>query len=84
METRRRTLVKAVLWNIIGLVMMSLVGFLATGSIAVGGGLAVANSVIGLTCYIIYERVWANISWGRMLPDRFTSPDGHSAGARQA
>ena len=65
METRKRTLVKAIVWNIIGLTVMSLVGLVLTGSAAVGGALAVVNTVIGLTMYFLYERVWAGISWGR-------------------
>lgn len=65
METRRRTVVKAVLWSVIGLVMMSLVGLIMTVSMAVGGMIAVINTGIGLSCYFLYERLWANISWGR-------------------
>lgn len=65
METRARTLVKAFLWNAIGLAVMSLVGLVMTGSAAVGGAMAVINTAIGLTTYVLYERVWANIRWGR-------------------
>ena len=65
MDTRQRTLVKAVLWNAFGLAMMSLVGLVMTGSAAIGGMIAIINTVIGLTCYVVYERVWARIDWGR-------------------
>ncbi|MDX1743838.1 MAG: DUF2061 domain-containing protein [Ruegeria sp.] len=65
METRQRSVVKAVLWNAMGLVVMTLVGLIATGSAAVGGTLAIVNTAIGLTLYVIYERVWAGITWGR-------------------
>lgn len=66
METRRRTFVKAVLWNVMGLVMMSLVGLVMTGSAFVGGTIAVVNTLIGLSCYVAYERLWTRISWGRL------------------
>ncbi len=65
METKKRSLLKAVIWNAMGLVMMSLVGLVATGSVAVGGTMALINTAIGLTLYIIYERVWSRIRWGR-------------------
>ena len=65
METRQRSLVKAVIWNLMGFGMMTLVGLIATGSAAVGGTLAIVNTAIGLTMYLIYERVWAGIRWGR-------------------
>lgn len=65
METRQRSVVKAVIWNVMGLASMTLVGLLATGSAAVGGTLAIVNTAVGLTMYIFYERVWAGIRWGR-------------------
>ncbi|MDW4550366.1 DUF2061 domain-containing protein [Defluviimonas sp. D31] len=65
MDTGKRTILKAILWNALGLLTMSLVGLAMTGSAAVGGAMAVMNTLIGLTCYVAYERVWARIGWGR-------------------
>ena len=65
METRGRSVLNAVIWNGIGLFVMSIVGLLATGSATVGGMLAVINTAIGFTLYIVYERIWARIRWGR-------------------
>ncbi|EEX10584.1 conserved hypothetical protein [Ruegeria lacuscaerulensis ITI-1157] len=65
METRRKSVVKAIIWNAMGLAVMTVVGLVATGSAAIGGALAVVNTAIGLTLYVIYERIWAGISWGR-------------------
>ncbi|QFT73120.1 hypothetical protein FIU92_08795 [Ruegeria sp. THAF33] len=48
-----------------GLATMTLVGLIATGSAAVGGALALVNTAIGLALYIVYERIWAGVSWGR-------------------
>lgn len=65
MDSPRRTMTKAIVWNLIGLAMMALVGFIATGSFAMGGGMALVNAVLGLSMYILYERVWARVAWGR-------------------
>ncbi|BBU58206.1 MULTISPECIES: DUF2061 domain-containing protein [Mameliella] len=65
METRARTLVKSVLWTALGLVSMAGVGLAFTGSLAVGGGMAVVNAVIGFLSYLVYERLWSGIRWGR-------------------
>jgi len=65
METRRRSFVKAMIWSAMGLVMMALIGWIATGSVAVGGFMALINTAIGLVMYVLYERVWATIRWGR-------------------
>lgn len=65
MESRKRTVVKAVLWNLIGLLAMAVVGFAATGSLALGGGMALVNAALGFALYIVYERVWSRVAWGR-------------------
>lgn len=65
METRKRSLVKAVIWSLMGLATMAIVGAVATGSMAVGGVVALVNTGIGLVMYLAYERVWAAIAWGR-------------------
>jgi len=65
METRSRSFVKALIWSAMGLAIMALVGAVATGSVAVGGAMALINTGIGLVMYVLYERVWASIRWGR-------------------
>ncbi len=67
MDTKTRTLTKALVWNAIGLATMALVGFLATGSLAVGGSMALVNAALGLSMYVIYERVWDRVAWGRSV-----------------
>lgn len=56
---------KALVWNAIGLAVMAGVGLAMTGSAALGGAMALLNTVIGLVSYVIYERVWARVDWGR-------------------
>jgi uncharacterized membrane protein len=64
-ESRKRSLVKALIWNIIGLSVMTLVGLSMTGSVGLGGTMALINAALGFATYLIYERVWARIHWGR-------------------
>ena len=66
METYRRSLVKAILWTLLGFAAMSLVGLIMTGSGAVGGMIALVNTALGLACYLLYERLWSRIRWGRL------------------
>lgn len=65
METRRRSLVKALVWQVIGLLSMLLIGWLATGSLGLAGGLAVANMAVGFVAYLLHERLWARVRWGK-------------------
>lgn len=64
MDSKKRTLTKAIVWNVIGLLTMSVVGYLTTGSVSTGGKMAVINTVLGLSMYVGYERFWARIGWG--------------------
>lgn len=65
METRRRTLAKALIWNLMGLLVMSVVGLATTGSLKVGAMTAAINVFIGFVMYVFYERVWSVVNWGR-------------------
>ena len=66
METHRRTLVKAVFWQVLGLSVMVLVGWVVTGSAVLGGTMALINTGLGFVSYVLYERFWARIRWGRL------------------
>ncbi len=66
MESGRRTLVKSVLWTVLGGVVMTLVGLAFTGSAAVGGAMAAINAALGFVTYLVYERIWSRIPWGRL------------------
>ncbi|MDD7911053.1 MULTISPECIES: DUF2061 domain-containing protein [Pseudovibrio] len=66
MDTQFRTIVKACFWQITGLVVMMIVGFLFTGSYWTGGLMALVNAGLGFMIYFIYERIWAKIDWGRV------------------
>lgn len=65
MESHTRSIVKAVSWQLVGLVTMTLLAFVATGDWRAAGGLALGAAGTGFVCFIIHERVWAHISWGR-------------------
>lgn len=66
MDSPKRTWTKAILWQVMGLLTMMLVGFFFTGSVMVGGAMALVNAMIGLTVYILFERTWNKINWGRI------------------
>ena len=67
METKSRSLLKALVWQVIGFVSMVSVGLVITGSLKAGGTMAVVNSGLGFVVYLVYERVWSRVAWGQML-----------------
>lgn len=65
METRARTLAKAITWQATGFLAMTLIAFAVTGSMAEGGAVAAAGTATGFVAYFLHERAWARVRWGR-------------------
>ena len=65
METTRRAIAKAVTWQLMGLVVMTAITYAITGSVAEGGLVAIVGAATGLATYVLHERVWSEIAWGR-------------------
>ena len=66
MDTRTRTIAKAVSWQILGLFSMTLVGYLFTRSFAASGGIALASALTSFVFYCFHERAWSRVRWGRI------------------
>lgn len=66
MDSTRRTIAKALSWQLLGLLTMTVVGTFLTGSASTGGALALTSAVIGALCYIAHEKLWALVPWGRL------------------
>ncbi len=64
MDRNIRTLAKAVTWQTSGLIAMSLLGYLMTGSFAQAGTFAVISAVLGFVLFFVHEKVWSRVSWG--------------------
>lgn len=64
-ETPLRSLLKAVTWQVLGLVVMTMITWAVTGSVATGGAIALLGAAVGMVTYVLHERIWAGIGWGR-------------------
>ena len=62
-----RSIVKALTWQAMGLFVMMLISWAVTGSVTAGGMIAVLGAASGMVTYILHERLWARIGWGRRL-----------------
>ena len=67
MDSAIRLFTKAVTWQVAGLFSMTLIGFLFTGSVAAGGGIALVGAVVGFVSYFLHEIAWSRIAWGRAI-----------------
>ena len=66
LDTKRRTLVKATIWQLMGLAVMSLIGWIFTGSVRQSGAIAVTGTICGFVIYFLHERAWSQVRWGRL------------------
>jgi uncharacterized membrane protein len=67
METNKRAIAKAFCWQAVGLIVMTLIGYIFTGSASEGGALALTSATIGLVSYFLHEKLWARVRWGRIM-----------------
>ena len=65
MDTTTRLITKSITWQVTGLFVMTLIGYLFTNSISAGGGIAVASALVGFLSYFMHEKLWSKIGWGR-------------------
>lgn len=65
MDTPARTVAKSVTWQISGLLVMTLIAWVVTGSVAQGGAVALTGALAGFVSYFVHERLWARVRWGR-------------------
>ncbi|SDI71716.1 DUF2061 domain-containing protein [Aliiruegeria lutimaris] len=64
-ETPRRSFAKALTWQAMGLVVMTAITWALTGSVETGGAIALLGAASGMVTYMLHERAWARVRWGR-------------------
>ncbi len=65
METRRRSLAKALSWRAIAWSITATVAYLFTGKIAFALSIGFADSLIKIFAYYLHERTWMTVDYGR-------------------
>ena len=65
MQSAKRLTLKSITWQASGLIVMMVIGYVFTGSLSAGGGIAITGSLIGFVSYFIHELAWSRIRWGQ-------------------
>jgi uncharacterized membrane protein len=72
METRpsrKRSIVKALTYRVVIICLDFAVVYLLTRKVTVAAGFMIVSNIYTTVGYIIHERIWARIKWGReMVP----------------
>ncbi len=66
MDTTVRTLAKTVTWQTSGLIVMMAITYIVTGSLVDGGIVALVSAATGTCSYMVHERLWSRVRWGRI------------------
>jgi uncharacterized membrane protein len=62
--SKKRSIVKAVTYRSIIVVLDFLVIYLLTGKVATAAGFMIISNIYTTVAYFLHERVWSGIKWG--------------------
>lgn len=66
MESKVRSLVKAISWRVVATITTVILAFVFTGNWAVSGSIGISELVIKIMVYYLHERFWNSVSYGIM------------------
>ncbi|RME24832.1 MAG: DUF2061 domain-containing protein [Deltaproteobacteria bacterium] len=66
MESRKRSIAKAISWRILAVLITTSVVFLASGRLDLAAEVGLADTAIKIVIYYLHERAWNRISYGRL------------------
>lgn len=67
-ETKRRSLVKAISWRVLGTMDTITVSYILTGEIRTAISIGGVEVITKMILYFFHERIWNFISWGKRKP----------------
>ena len=71
METRARSITKALTWRMGGLVVTIAVVWVVTGRARLAASVGLADTLVKLLAYYVHERCWLKIRFGRAKPPEY-------------
>lgn len=71
METRARSIAKALTWRMGGLVVTIAVVWAVTGQAKLAASVGVADTLVKLFAYYVHERCWLKIRFGKPKPPEY-------------
>ena len=65
METKRRSLIKALSWRFIATFITMSIALMVTGEIRSALEIGLLDTTIKFAAYFYHERAWLRVKWGR-------------------
>ena len=72
MESRKRSIIKAVTWRITATLITFLVAYLLTKEVVLAMGIGFLDASIKILAYYGHERLWNRIDFGRKKGEDYT------------
>lgn len=69
MKVYKRTLIKAVTWEMSGMAMLCAIAYAQTGSWWQGSIFSIGYTVLRVIMYYFHSRLWKRIKWGKNIGD---------------
>ena len=70
METRRRSLAKALSWRLFATLITMSVAYLLTGELGFAVEIGALDTLVKIAVYFLHERIWQRIRYGKIdTPD---------------
>jgi adenylylsulfate kinase len=65
MDSKRRSVVKALTWRCCAVIVLAVVSYLLTYNVTKSLGITIIFNTIQTFLYFVHERFWNKIHWGR-------------------
>lgn len=69
METRSRSLLKALSWRFVATIITSFIVWMLTGKADFAVTVGIIDTTVKLLVYFLHERLWLRISFGKSKPE---------------
>lgn len=66
MDSRRRSIIKAITWRILALLITIIISFAILGSWSLSIAIGIVTSLLKTLFYYIHERLWERTNWGKV------------------
>lgn len=71
METRSRSIFKAVTWRAGGTVMTCVVAWVLTGNLDLAARIGLLDTAVKIGAFYFHERLWNHLRFGRVEPPEY-------------
>lgn len=66
MDTKKRSWIKSITWRLVGIVVLGLISYFATGDLKEMTQITLWFNSIRLVLYYYHERIWNKIDYGKI------------------